>query len=321
LTTPAQQTDSLGSTFISGLTPDQQILEVRENDDAYQEGFYDLTEHLYILPDTAGVFRIEEVSSERGASRFQSGRVVEIGLNQPNVAAHWLRLTTRSTLDLDEEVQDSGAGIPKAQLPFIFDRFYQGYDSTVRKAEGTGIGLALVRELLELMGGSIQVESEEGRGCRFTFRLPVRNTAESVTVGAVPPVQTGLTGAVAPSSQRIRPPFADKDTPEILIVEDNQDVIYYLRQCLEEQYRIETAVNGREGIEKAVDRIPDLIISDIMMPEVDGFELCRSLKTDQRTDHIPIILLTAKVEQEDKLEGLYTKTKCENRPNLVSKDV
>lgn len=205
---------------------------------------------------------------------------------------------------LEVEVQDSGPGIPNEQLPYIFDRFYQGDNSNVRRAEGTGIGLSLVKELVELMEGNVRAENVVGQGCRFIFRLPVRRTAEWTSPQEDSIVQPISTGAALSLSKKLPSPLPDQDKPQILIVEDNRDVIYYLQKCLQGLYRINIARNGREGIDQAVADIPDLIISDIMMPEVDGYELCRIIRADERTNHIPIILLTAKVEQEDKLEGL-----------------
>jgi signal transduction histidine kinase/ligand-binding sensor domain-containing protein/AraC-like DNA-binding protein len=205
---------------------------------------------------------------------------------------------------LEIEVKDTGVGIPQEKLPYIFDRFYQVDDSSIRKGEGTGLGLSLVKELLNLMGGNIQVQSDIGKGSTFTCRLPIRNEAGPATAPPVPE-------PVAPRPQKV---FAAKDNnlksgakaalPIVLIVEDNQDVIYYLRDCLQGRYRVLEAHNGRQGLDQAFEHIPDLVISDVMMPETDGFELCRALKTDERTNHIPVILLTAKVTQSDKIEGL-----------------
>ena len=201
---------------------------------------------------------------------------------------------------LEVEVQDTGIGISEKQLPSIFDRFYQVDNSAVRKGEGTGLGLALVKELVELMNGNIKVESTLGKGTCLLIRFPIRNTAPMTSwTRPYRPEGGSPSTKIMPSS-----PTSPKDAPLALVVEDNQDVIYYLRACLEGQYRIEEAQNGKIGIEKALEQVPDIIISDVMMPEVDGFELCETLKTDERTSHIPIILLTAKVTQEDKLQGL-----------------
>lgn len=204
---------------------------------------------------------------------------------------------------LEVKVQDTGTGIPEDKLPFIFDRFYQADNSTSRKAEGTGIGLALVKELLELMGGHIQIQSQVDKGTTVTFQLPVHNQAKLV--------ENGFTASIPspppPSATFIEEKqnqLKTEELPLVLIVEDNPDVIYYLRSCLEGQYQITETRNGQDGLSKAQEMIPDIVISDVMMPEMDGFELCQALKTDQLTNHIPVILLTAKVTQEDKMEGL-----------------
>jgi signal transduction histidine kinase/CheY-like chemotaxis protein/ligand-binding sensor domain-containing protein len=197
-------------------------------------------------------------------------------------------------------VADTGIGIPAAELPHIFSRFYQVDSTATRKAEGTGIGLALTKELVETMNGELSVESEVGRGSVFTVVLPVTRVAPLSTPPAPSPVPTiAFTDQDTPGSPPPRP-----DAPLALIVEDNKDVADYLSSCIREGYQIVFAENGRVGLEKALEYVPDIIISDVMMPEMNGFELCRTLKTDERTSHIPIILLTARAAREDRLEGL-----------------
>ncbi|MBX2927672.1 MAG: response regulator [Saprospiraceae bacterium] len=205
------------------------------------------------------------------------------------------------------EVCDTGIGIPEEKLPHVFERFYQVNDSDnsrhgLRLEGGTGIGLTLSKELAELLGGTIEAESEEGRGACFRVQLPVSNKAPLQPEGAlfsVAPVPAGR--AVVSAAE---PPLSPDDLPTLLIVEDSPDIITYLRTCLEEQYRILTATNGRRGLETAIEKVPDLIISDVMMPEMDGFQLCETLKNDERTSHIPIALLTARVDAESRLKGL-----------------
>ncbi|MCB9305522.1 MAG: DUF3808 domain-containing protein [Lewinellaceae bacterium] len=215
---------------------------------------------------------------------------------------------------LQLRVEDTGTGIDADQLPHIFDRFYQVDDSTTRKGEGTGIGLALTMELVHLMGGSIDVKSTLGKGTAFTVLLPVTNESP---VREVPVEQSDSTPlvnlevqhagegdrrtAILPAAQ-----LKTEDLPTLLIVEDNSDIRQFLVACLENNYQLETAANGREGIDLALEMVPDLIISDVMMPEKDGFELCETLKNDERTSHVPIILLTAKTDMESKISGLKT---------------
>lgn len=187
------------------------------------------------------------------------------------------------------EVGDTGPGIPQEKLPYIFDRFFQAEPDA--KNEGTGIGLALTRELIKLLGGQIGVRSREGEGAVFTVVLPVKT-------------ESPFSPAPLPVAQEPALDPGPGDLPMILIVEDNQDVVSYLSGCLEGQYRVEAAANGRQGIEKGIELVPDLIISDVMMPEKDGFEVCRALKADFRTSHIPIVLLTAKADVASRLQGL-----------------
>lgn len=205
---------------------------------------------------------------------------------------------------LEINVRDTGKGIPKEKLPFIFDRFYQADNSSVRQGEGTGLGLALVKELLDLMGGSIRAESEMGKGTNFSLRLPIRNEAKLEAIESRSPLTLRSRESIISKLENSLPIGKKGEAPVVLLVEDNTDVVYYLRNCLEDQYQLLEANNGQTGIDKAFENIPDLVISDVMMPEMDGFELCRALKTDERTSHIPIILLTAKVTQSDKMEGL-----------------
>jgi signal transduction histidine kinase/ligand-binding sensor domain-containing protein/DNA-binding response OmpR family regulator len=209
------------------------------------------------------------------------------------------------------EVRDTGIGIPESKLAHIFDRFYQidsdGDRPGLRREGGTGIGLTLTKELVELLKGKIEVESVEGQGACFRVHLPVSNnsplkkegeTSASTAAGVFAPFKAG-------SAQPLEPVATlAEDLPTLLIVEDSPDIITYLQACLEGRYEITTAPNGRLGVEKAVEEIPDIIISDVMMPEMDGFELCESLKTDPRTSHIPIILLTARATVEDRIAGL-----------------
>ncbi|MFQ5639709.1 MAG: two-component regulator propeller domain-containing protein [bacterium] len=215
-------------------------------------------------------------------------------------------------------VVDTGIGIAADRLPNIFDRFYQVDGSHIREHEGSGIGLALVKELIEIHTGSISVTSEEGKGTTFTITLPMGKkhfkpeeiVATSVTVT---PVQADFdlhsfeslkdTEAVV----ELEPYGAELDDDNIvLVVEDHADFRTYLREYLEPPYKVIEAKDGTEGLQCALDVIPDLVISDVMMPKMNGYDLCTALKTDERSSHIPVILLTAKASDEDKVEGLET---------------
>jgi len=214
------------------------------------------------------------------------------------------------------KVKDTGEGISETALPYIFDRFYQVDNTASRKGEGTGIGLALVKELVKLMEGTIQVKSQLGKGAEFVILLPIHTTiTESLAqekaseetaeqANFLPTDQAVLTEEHPPTKKEIITPLNDNPKPHLLIAEDNPDVVFYIQSILDPYYQITTAVNGAEGIETALEAIPDLIISDVMMPVKDGFELVETLKKDERTSHIPMILLTAKATQQDKLAGL-----------------
>ncbi|MCB9334500.1 MAG: response regulator [Lewinellaceae bacterium] len=198
-------------------------------------------------------------------------------------------------------VADTGIGIAPEKLPQIFDRFYQVDDAPSREGEGTGIGLALTRELVLLLKGNINVDSVPGRGTTFTVQLPLTQKADPVE--SIPDIPTAQ---AVPEKRSHNGQVADQpgDLPSLLIVEDNPDVMEYLITCLEEDYQLLFAADGQEGIDQAIESIPDLIVSDVMMPRVDGFTLCHTLKTDDRTSHIPIVLLTAKADIESRIAGL-----------------
>ena len=211
-------------------------------------------------------------------------------------------------------IADTGIGISKEKANRIFDRFYQADSSSTREQEGTGIGLSLAKELVELHKGKIELETEEGRGTTFYvyFRTGTKHLSEdqiiikSVQPDVIEPVYEVLNepGNVYPDAvENILNPSGK---PRLLLVEDNQDVRRFVSENLRESYLIYEAVDGAAGLEKALEIMPDLVISDVMMPEMDGYELCKTLKSDERTSHIPVILLTAKAEIENKITGLET---------------
>lgn len=201
------------------------------------------------------------------------------------------------------KISDTGIGIPADRLPHIFDRFYQVDDSHMRCHEGTGIGLALTKELVELHGGEITVTSEQRAGSTFTVTLPVGSVDQAAVSFEHDRLAESTLFEDVKEPEKSRPATAK---PLVLIIDDNQDVRYYIRDMLSKSCRTMEAQDGLDGFTAATDKIPDLIISDVMMPGLNGFELCRTLKTDERTSHIPIILLTAKAGEENKLNGLET---------------
>jgi signal transduction histidine kinase/ligand-binding sensor domain-containing protein/DNA-binding response OmpR family regulator len=207
-------------------------------------------------------------------------------------------------------VHDNGVGISNRDLPKIFDRFFQAYNTQTKEHEGTGIGLALTKELVELHKGKISIYSQEGDWTEVTIELPLGKEhfsedqiieQEEQEVGEKEIIISDFV------SDRITDEDFDEATTEkniVLIVEDNPDVREYIREALIHEYNIAQAVNGEQGLRKAERIIPDLIVSDVMMPKMDGIEMLKQIKNDAKTSHIPVILLTAKSEQTDKLEGL-----------------
>lgn len=192
------------------------------------------------------------------------------------------------------EVSDNGPGIPANQQHKIFDRFYQVDDSAVRVHGGTGIGLALVKELTELLNGSITLQSTEGSGSTFRICIPAQKADEQV--------QQKTNDAVALQTNIQTDTAAEQ--PLLLIAEDNDELRAFLVQHMQQHYRVLEAADGLQAWELTLQELPDLIISDVMMPGMDGFDFCRNCKADQRTAHIGFILLTSKAAQEAKLKGL-----------------
>lgn len=224
---------------------------------------------------------------------------------------------------VEVSVSDTGMGISSEQLPHIFNRFYQAEASIGHNSEGTGIGLALVKELVELHGGEISVQSAIGEGSIFTVRLPLAEKSQLVEKSSSPYLQGDVRLMTAIPELLDGEDFQrradEKATPEnvipnsraeiqqseiILIVEDHPDVRAYVAEQLEGMYRVAEAADGKTGIRLAREYIPDLIITDVMMPEMDGYEMCKLLRQDERTCHIPVIMLTARAAMEDKIQGL-----------------
>ncbi len=214
------------------------------------------------------------------------------------------------------KVSNTGEGIPEDKLPFVFDRFFQVDSASNRQYEGTGIGLALVKELVQLHHGSVSAESNLGV-TSFTIRLPLNDDYlkedekidsdlnDSDTREKMELLVSENNKASLLTDRHVD--IQEADNPlEILIVEDNHDLRSFIRNILQHDYKVIEAVDGVDGLEKAESAIPDLIVSDVMMPRMDGFDLCRNLKTNEKTNHIPVILLTAKAARENKLEGLET---------------
>jgi signal transduction histidine kinase/DNA-binding response OmpR family regulator/ligand-binding sensor domain-containing protein len=198
------------------------------------------------------------------------------------------------------KVSDTGIGIPANELPHIFDRFYMVTGQKSETVKGTGIGLALARELTEIHQGNITVESIESIGTDFIVQLPVNLKPIEISNKKGNPLKEHSEESKHWQSDDL----AGRKEYKILIVDDDDDMLQFLNHELEINYHITTAKNGQDGIDQATETKPDLIISDVMMPLVNGIELCQTLKRKAETSHIPIILLTARYSQEKEIEGL-----------------
>jgi len=205
-------------------------------------------------------------------------------------------------------VADTGIGIAPDNLPHIFNRFYQADASRTRAYEGTGIGLSLVHELVEVLGGTMLVESQPQKGTTFILTLPVQPASAHLDAPLVN-LPGSIQATVSTPSETVRiltdnGPVADEHKPLILVVEDNDELREFLVSELVVNYRVLSAADGETGWQLAQSNLPDLVISDVMMPRMDGYELTRNLKNHPDTSHIPLILLTAKAAHQSRLDGL-----------------
>ncbi|MCU0352363.1 MAG: ATP-binding protein [Cytophagales bacterium] len=230
---------------------------------------------------------------------YDAGKWKSIVSNLLSNALKFTPATGRITVELARiesgklrlRVTDSGVGIPADDLPHVFERYFQADNQSGQT--GTGIGLALVKEYVHAMQGEVAVESRWGGGTTFTVTVPLSSVEEvPIALPEVPPVEAILEND------------NDGEKPVVLVVEDNADVAHYVQLCLQEHYAVISAKNGQIGLETARQQIPDVVVSDVMMPERDGYELCGQLKADELTNHIPVVLLTAKAAHEHRLEGL-----------------
>jgi ligand-binding sensor domain-containing protein/signal transduction histidine kinase/DNA-binding response OmpR family regulator len=220
---------------------------------------------------------------------------------QGRVLVSVLVQNTEEGRQLEIRVADSGIGIPPADLPRVFDRFFQHQLPSHVVNQGSGIGLSITKEFVKLQGGTITVESEEGVGSTFIIHMPLTGVDDQPDISVVPPSQPTYEEEGAPTER-----MEKSAKPVLLIVEDNDEFRVYMHEVLSKDYLVHEAPNGRVGLEMTLSLLPDLIVSDVMMPEMDGMELCRSVKTDSRISHIPVILLTARAEDEQQLQGYET---------------
>ena len=215
-------------------------------------------------------------------------------------------------------VRDSGPGIPDEELSRLFERFYQARETAAEVQPSTGIGLSLAKDLAELHGGTLTVESTVGVGTRSPSggraawrppRPPAEPRTTLLTVrraNGAPPSGDGAVGdAAAPPDEAPAPSEAsEEDRPTLLIADDNAEIRAYVRSHFAPRYRVLEAADGRAALDTARTRLPDCIVSDVMMPRLDGFELVQALQADPATDFLPVLLLTARATDADTIEGL-----------------
>ncbi len=234
-------------------------------------------------------------------------------------------------LTAELRVCDTGIGISAEDMPLLFERFHRVENARGRTHEGSGIGLALVQELAKLHGGSIAAESELGRGTTFTVRVPLGSqhlprdqivstpSAAQLTTGASPFVeevlrwlpdadQRAAAGSQLPSLRgdptAASPPLPDDDRPVVLVADDNADMRQYVVRLLAAHYRIDAVPDGEAALAAARQRTPDLVLTDVMMPRLDGFGLLKALRADPRTSGVPVIMLSARAGEESRVEGM-----------------
>lgn len=209
-------------------------------------------------------------------------------------------------------IKDSGIGIPADKREQIFERFFQHATPAAVINQGSGIGLSITKEFIRLHGGTISVDSEPGQGSTFTIQLPLTPVAAVAAIESPVPAAITAEDTALPVEESPVPVVAAENSsptsslPVLLLVEDNEDFRFYLKDNLRAHYKVLEAANGKEGWQKALAYHPQLIVSDITMPEMDGIELVQKLKADKRTGHIPVILLTALTAEEQQIAGLET---------------
>ena len=197
------------------------------------------------------------------------------------------------------DVTDTGRGIGPESIAHVFEPFYQ--EESELATTGTGVGLALVKQIIDAMNGTIQVESRLGKGTTFHVSLPIQHSGKRYA-----PAPEGANIAIQPAETTMPTDsdVADDDIKRLLVIEDNGDVAAYIGSQLTDRYAVFYASNGLQGLEKAKELVPDLIITDLMMPGMDGLELCRQVRSSEIIDHIPIIVITAKISEADRVKGL-----------------
>jgi len=279
-----------------GFEADRETLEVWFDPDKIEKIIFNvLSNALKFTPHNGSVIvNVRKVKLEKP-------KTIDFGSNIHIKISEWLDIT----------IKDSGIGISQKNLERIFDRFFQVHDRSTAIG-GTGIGLSVAKEMIKIHGGKIEVESSEGIGTSFKIRIPVIKE-EAIRNGVAPEMfeKSDFIKMKYPEVEEAeivddKKEHIGEGKPKVLIVEDDSDMRRFVKEELEKEYEIIEAVNGEEGFKAAINTALDLIISDIMMPQMNGLEFCKKIKTDERTSHISVILLTARSSQEYKMEGLET---------------
>ncbi|WP_317171818.1 hybrid sensor histidine kinase/response regulator transcription factor [Spirosoma validum] len=273
---------------------DNKILETDFDRDKLQDILSNLLTNAIKFTPSGGYVYLQVITQKNEDSLASQGYYeAVVPIRQPDES--WFSIRVRNT----------GPGIEPGELPLIFDRFFQRSadavaNQPVSETGGTGIGLSLVRELMMLMQGGLAVRSQPGQGAEFVIRLRQTRLATPVSELVEDPV------VIHSDRMEAIEPITDlaEEKPLLLLIEDNEDVATYIITCIQDDYRIIRADNGQTGIDLAYENVPDLILSDVMMPQKDGFHVCDELKNDQRTSHIPIVLLTARAAVSDRISGL-----------------
>lgn len=260
------------------------------------------TLYVFFDPDKMERILFNLLSNAFKFTQEEDAIIVELQLLEKSTTPdqQWIHIT----------VKDSGIGIPKDKKEKVFERFFQTNTATDLLHQGTGIGLSITREFVKMHGGSIEVESDTGQGATFSIQLPLK-----IAMHDTPPVNVSCqevaehTLETTALQEAAGLPDEAPDAVErsaILLVEDNEDFRFYLKDNLRNSYKVLEATNGKEGWQKALALHPQLIVSDVTMPKMDGISLLQKLKTDKRTSHIPVILLTALTNEKQQLSGLET---------------
>tara|TARA_Y100001980_G_C14556878_1_gene352204 strand:+ start:72099 stop:76301 length:4203 start_codon:yes stop_codon:yes gene_type:complete len=291
------------------------------NEDDYIEAYYDRDKlEIIIVNLLSNAFKFTpqegEVSLGVKSTSVSQAKHLFLAKSDSPKAVHG-ELPDQVEKVIQIRIADSGIGIPEDQLTRIFERYYQARNVQSLNTIGTGIGLEIVKNYVELHHGCIMVESKVHEGTTFHVWIPMgRSHLSDVDIlQDFKPSEhedhyrrdkdTKITNIQKVFSNDILAPV-NEALPTLLIVDDNPDIVYYLKEIFEKDFNLITAQNGKNGLVKAFSNIPDLIISDIMMPEIDGLEFCRQIKTDIRTSHIPVILLTARNSVLFHSKGLET---------------